>query len=232
MNILKEKELSSLQFNKVSWDLFRLGEHCLLLQASATIQIEKIHESTRLIKTVLGDQLMDIVPSYNSIALFYSSEKGSIIERLASAKTKTSKASTTTKKLEIPICYELGLDLEEVATQSALTREEVINIHLNGVYRAILIGFTPGFIYMDGLDARLACPRKANPRKYIEFGSIGIGGEQTGIYSLASPGGWNIIGRTPLHLFDSGRKPPMSLEVGFEVSYRRITKKEFESWGS
>lgn len=202
------------------------------MQAPATIPIEKIHQSTRLIKAVLGDSLQDIVPSYNSIALFYEEGKESLIEELTSAKVSNQKDSKSIKKLELPICYELGLDIDEVAVHSGISKDEVINIHLSGTYRAILIGFTPGFIYMDGLDSRLACPRKSNPRKYIEYGSIGIGGEQTGIYSLASPGGWNIIGRTPLHLFDSKRKPPMSVEVGSEVSYVRITKEEFETWGN
>ncbi len=232
MNILKEKELPLLQFNKVSWDLFRLGEQSLLLQAPFDIPIEKIHDSAKLIKSVLGSLLTDIVPSYNSIALFHSFEESTIIEKLSTARGISQKKSTPIQKVEIPICYELGLDLEHVAEHSGISQDEVIDIHLNDTYRAILIGFTPGFIYMDGLDERLACPRKANPRKYLEFGSIGIGGEQTGIYSLASPGGWNIIGRTPLHLFDYKKQPPMSVEVGSEVSYVRITKQEFESWGS
>ncbi len=228
---MKEKELQSLRFNNTSWEIFQLGEKCILLQAP-NIQIEKIHESTRLIKTVLGNLITDIVPSYNSIALFYSTEKSSLIEKLETTKVTAEKKSKKIQRLEIPICYELGLDLADVAVHAGIGKEEVIKTHLSGVYRAILIGFTPGFIYMDGLDEQLACPRKENPRKFIEPGSVGIGGEQTGIYSLASPGGWNIIGRTPMPLFDPKQQPPMSIEVGSEVSYVRMSIKEFEAWGS
>ncbi len=219
-----------MQFNKISWDIIPLGENTTLLQGPADIQIEKIHESTRLIKDMLGKVLLDVVPSYNSIALFHSHEDSTFIEKLATTQNLSKKKSISTPKIQIPICYEMGQDLDEVAEYAGLSQEEMIRIHLDSIYRAILIGFTPGFIYMDGLDERLACPRKSNPRKFLEGGSVGIGGEQTGIYSLASPGGWNVIGRTPLQIFDSKREPPMSVEVGAKISYYRITKEEFELW--
>ncbi|MEP1096715.1 MAG: allophanate hydrolase subunit 1 [Cyclobacteriaceae bacterium] len=222
----------SLQFNNVSWELFHLGEKTLLLEGPRNIPIEKVHESASLISKVLGKKLQDIVPSYTSIALFHSSNVDELLTTLTAEKNLKTDTSGAVENVQIPICYEMGLDLKEVAVHAELSENAVIDMHLKGRYKAILIGFTPGFIYMDGLDERLECPRKSNPRKLLEPGSIGIGGEQTGIYSLASPGGWNIIGRTPLQIFDAKRQPPMNIKVGSEISYNRITKKEFESWGS
>lgn len=227
---MKEKEQTSLQFNNISWDLFRLGERTLLLQGPSDILIENVHDSTRRIKEALGDDLNDIVPAYTSIALFHSGDTQQLVNQLSNHKITQSKKSLSIEKIQLPICYEYGLDLEDVAKHAGMTPEKLIETHLKGTYRAILIGFTPGFIYVDGLDPKLACPRKANPRKFLDPGTIGIGGEQTGIYSLASPGGWNIIGRTPVQLFDASKQPPMAIDVGSEVSYYQITKREFEEW--
>ncbi len=134
------------------------------------------------------------------------------------------------KVIEIPICYEYELDLDPLGEYVKLSREEIIAIHLADTYRSLFIGFTPGFIYADGLDHRLYCPRKSNPRTSVPRGSIGIGGQQTGIYSLESPGGWNIIGRTPVKLFDFALNPPMKIKVGTSFRFKRITKKEFIEW--
>jgi inhibitor of KinA len=202
----------------------------MLLQGPLDVAVEKVHESSRHIQRILSVELVDLVPSYTSIALFHNGNEQQLIDKLLSAKNIDQNAVDTQETIKIPICYELGLDLEEVAKHSKKSVEEVIKIHQNGSYKAIFIGFTPGFIYMDGLDRGLSCPRKSNPRKYLEPGSVGIGGEQTGIYSLASPGGWNIIGRTPLQLFDSNLHPPMRIPIGSDVTYYPISLKEFESW--
>lgn len=203
-----------------------------MLQGPRNVPVESVHESAALISNLLGKKLQDIVPSYTSIALFHSSDESELLDALSAAKNLKADKSVAAGKVQIPICYEMGLDLQEVADHAGISTDEVIKIHSKGRYKAILIGFTPGFIYMDGLAEGLICPRRANPRKLLEPGSIGIGGEQTGIYSLASPGGWNIIGRTPLQIFDAEKQPPMNIKVGAEISYNRISKAEFESWGS
>ena len=146
-----------------------------------------------------------------------------------------SRKGTTKDKAEIvelPICYEMGMDLDRICKHTYLKSEEVISRHLKGVYRSIFIGFTPGFIYSDGLDSKLECPRLNNPRKNIPYGSVGIAGNQTGIYSLNSPGGWNIIGRTPIRIFDAEKLPPMLINVGTKYRFHQISTEEFESWGS
>lgn len=207
-----------------------LGEKTFLLTGSQSIAIEKIHESTGLIKQMLGTDLLDIVPAYSSIAIFTDLTLADLVELLVNSKKVLDPTSVKMGLIEIPICYELALDLEELAAYAGLPVEEVINLHLSCKYQSLFIGFTPGFIYAGGLDSQLACQRKSAPRKRLEAGSVGIGGNQSGIYSLASPGGWNIIGRTPLTLFDPQRDQPMMIEVGTPFHFYRITQKEFEQW--
>ncbi len=224
------KASKSLQFNGVSWGLSLLGEEVILLECSSSVPIEKIHKSTHELAIILEDQLLDIVPAYQSIAVFCSLSPEELHQLLAGKFAKTKQSSTQSEIIELPICYELGLDLNRIARHSGLSIDQVISIHLNSVYRSLFIGFTPGFIYADGLDERLNCPRLDSPRTKIPAGSIGIGGNQTGIYSLESPGGWNILGRTPLKVFDMNRKPPMLIDVGTSYQFKQITKQEFDSW--
>lgn len=203
-----------------------------MLECSKETNIEHIHESTHLIEQILKNELKDIVPAYHSIAIFTPLPIDELIDSLSGKKITREKSSTSDETVELPICYELGRDLDRLAEVNNLTREQVIETHLKGTFRSLFIGFTPGFIYADGLDKTLACPRLESPRKVIPAGSVGIAGDQTGIYSLASPGGWNIIGRTPARIFDSNRKPPMLIGVGAKYRFYQITKEEFEGWES
>jgi len=133
--------------------------------------------------------------------------------------------------IEIPVCYdsEFALDLEHVAQHAKISAGEVSELHSAADYRVSCIGFTPGFPFLTGLPKTLVTPRRATPRKEIPAGSVGIGGAQTGIYPLSSPGGWNLIGRTPLRLFDPARNPPALLRAGDRVRFRTITRDEFAS---
>jgi inhibitor of KinA len=132
--------------------------------------------------------------------------------------------------VDIPVCYdpEFALDLDDVAHHTGLSPKEIADLHQRASYRVNCVGFTPGFPYLSGLPARLAVPRRAVPRKEIAAGSVAIGGSQTGIYPVKSPGGWNIIGRTPLSLFDPSKNPPALLGAGDGVRFRAITRAEFE----
>nr|WP_148932081.1 5-oxoprolinase subunit PxpB [Paenibacillus methanolicus] len=134
--------------------------------------------------------------------------------------------------VDIPVCYgaELGPDLGEVAAHSALTEEEVIAIHAAGDYTVYMIGFAPGFPYLGGLSPRIATPRQATPRLAIPAGSVAIGGGQTGVYPLATPGGWRIIGRTPIRLFRPEEPIPSFLRAGDRVRFRPITRKEYDRY--
>ena len=133
---------------------------------------------------------------------------------------------------EIPVCYdpEFALDINDVARHANIPPSEVIRLHSATEYRVACIGFVPGFPFLAGLPKKLSTPRRAVPRKEIPPGSVGIGGAQTGIYPRRSPGGWNLIGRTPLRLFDSEKNPPALLRAGERVRFREITRDEFAAF--
>lgn len=132
----------------------------------------------------------------------------------------------------IPVCYggEFGPDLEEVARFHGMTEDEVIAIHAQGRYRVYMIGFAPGFAYLGGLSPEIATPRRATPRTHVPAGSVGIAGNQTGVYPLATPGGWQIIGRTPLALFRPHHEEPSLLRAGDIVQFCPITEEQYRMW--
>jgi inhibitor of KinA len=140
-------------------------------------------------------------------------------------------AQSEVRLTEIPVCYdpEFALDIDDVARRANISPSEVIHLHSAAKYRVACIGFVPGFPFLTGLPKKLATPRRDVPRKEIPVGSVGIGGAQTGIYPLRSPGGWNLIGRTPLRLFDPQKNPPTVLRAGDRVRFRAIARDEFES---
>jgi inhibitor of KinA len=147
------------------------------------------------------------------------------VDHLGRAKRSPSRTA------EIPVCYdpEFAADLDDVARHAQISTSEVVHLHSAAEYRVACIGFVPGFPFLAGLPKKLATPRRTSPRKGIPPGSVGIGGAQTGIYPLRSPGGWNLIGRTPLKLFDPEENPPTLLRAGDRVRFRAISKEEFEA---
>ncbi len=132
--------------------------------------------------------------------------------------------------VEIPVCYEgdHGPDLAEVAAASGLSVEEVVRRHVASAHRVLIMGFAPGFGYVGGLDPALGVPRRATPRARVAAGSVAIANGQTAIYPFASPGGWNLIGRTPLRMFDAAREPPSLLQAGDRIVFVPITERVFE----
>ncbi|MGO4271373.1 5-oxoprolinase subunit PxpB [Paenibacillus sp. TAF58] len=132
--------------------------------------------------------------------------------------------------IEIPVCYseDYGPDLADVAAYHHVSKEEIVHLHTSQIYPVYMIGFAPGFPYLGGLNDKLATPRKSVPRTRVPVGSVGIGGAQTGIYPFETPGGWNLIGRTPLALFRPEFDPPSLLKVGDQVRFVSITAAEFQ----
>ena len=132
--------------------------------------------------------------------------------------------------VEIPVCYggDFGPDLAAVARHAGLSEAAVVELHSAAEYLVYMVGFAPGFPYLGGLDARLAMPRRPAPRPLVPAGAVGIAGAQTGIYSLPTPGGWQLIGRTPRRLFDAARTPPSLLQAGSRLRFVPISEVDFQ----
>jgi inhibitor of KinA len=189
--------------------------------------------------------IIELAPAYTTIAVYFDplrviaggADPDGVVDWLTNKLRDTlgnwhppKRSKVKRRLIEVPICCdpEFALDLEEVASHTKFAASDVIDLYCAGRYCVGCIGFTPGFAFFLGLAKELATPRRASPRKEVPAGSVGIGGEQTGIYPLRSPGGWNVIGRTPLQLFDPQKNPPALFSIGDRVSFRAITRNEFE----
>ena len=182
------------------------------------------------------DEIEDIISLKNSVGIIFNPYKISYNDFRKKIKNLISnKSFTNNKKLKtwkIPICYdeEFAIDLNEISIQCKLNVNQIKKKHSKMTYSVDLIGFLPGFLYLGNLDESLYLPRKKNPRTHIPKGSIGIAGNQTGIYNIESPGGWNIIGRTPLSLFNKLKDPPIDIKQGDKIIFQEITREEFNSY--
>ena len=228
-----------------------LGDSAVLIRVAENFDAapgEALNKVLATKRDLEGAQIpgaIDIAPAYTTVALFYDPvraiDAGAPIEnvfgwieqriRKALSNVKENHADQTEKSLiEIPVCYEteFALDLEQVARHAGVHWKEVVDLHCGAEYRVHCVGFTPGFPFLGGLPRKIATPRRDVPRKEIPAGSVAIGGGQTGIYPIKSPGGWNVIGRTPLRLFDPQKDPPALLLAGDRVRFRSITREEFE----
>nr|WP_232698789.1 5-oxoprolinase subunit PxpB [Brevibacillus daliensis] len=230
--------------------LFPLGDSALLVQFSQEMD-EWAHSQVQALASHLENRsftgFIEYVPAFTSLTLFYdpylvykehvrepnispyewvTTYVQNLLSNLEAEKREEP------RMIEIPVCYggEFGPDLGEVATHNGLTEEEVIQIHTSSTYNVYMIGFVPGFPYMGGMSQRIATPRRSSPRLAIPAGTVGIGGLQTGIYPLDSPGGWRLIGRTPVSLFLPDRFPPSLLAAGDQVRFRAISMEEYVAY--
>lgn len=172
--------------------------------------------------------------AYISLTVYYDPlqiTRQDVIQHLnlLSIQNDNNSISVNEETFRIPVCYEYGPDLKYVAEYNQLSEQEVVVLHTSSVYKVHMIGFMPGFPYLSGLSEQLATPRKQTPRAHVAAGSVGIAGTQTGVYPLNSPGGWQIIGRTPYSLFDIERDPPSLLKAGQLICFQAITKEEFNN---
>lgn len=175
--------------------------------------------------------VVECVPGFTSLTIHYDPVQaaGGLHSSLSHVLAELDESAGDDGRLvEIPVCYggEYGPDLESVASLHGLAPDEVVALHAAGEYRVHLVGFVPGFPYLSGLDARLATPRRDSPRTAVPAGSVGIGGAHTGVYPVESPGGWELIGRTPLRLFDAHRDAPALLRAGDRVRFRPVDAAE------
>ena len=179
---------------------------------------------------------LETVPSYCSLAVCFDTTETdlerlyALLKNTYSCFDKTSKMPAIKKTLILPTFYgeEYGWDIQFVAAHTGLSVEQVIERHTEKEYYCYMLGFTPGFAYLGGMDERLETPRLKEPRQTVPAGAVGIAGSQTGFYSISSPGGWQLIGRTPVDMFDPLREPPFFLEAGMWVRFRSIGLAEFE----
>lgn len=226
-----------------------LGENAVIAEFGTEINEhthKKVQAAANLIETHYEDWMIEYVPAFTTITLFYDPVK--ILKKLLNKNDlpfdsvcrylaelwKEINLNTISRRrtVEIPVCYggELGPDLEIVAKINDLAVEEVIQLHSSAEYLVYMIGFAPGFPYLGGMSPNIAAPRKESPSLRIPARSVGIAGLQTGIYPLESPGGWQIIGRTPLELFRPTEKEPGLLRAGDTVKFRPISLDDFRIW--
>ncbi|WP_224483035.1 5-oxoprolinase subunit PxpB [Robertkochia aurantiaca] len=210
------------------------GDHALLIQWPRLVDesiLTDIISFNELIKQQLDVQ--ETVPAYNSLLLIFDTE--TVLAKMIKEVNNLYKGHYKSdpverKRWQIPVCYdtEFGIDLEDFAFQKKLSVEDVIKLHTEPVYTIYAIGFLPGFMYLGGLNKTLHHPRRKEPRLKIPRGSVGIGGEQTGVYPQESPGGWNIIGNSPIRIFNPENQPPCGVNVGDQVQFYSIDKPTHE----
>lgn len=205
-----------------------MGDAAILVEYGREIDPEvnrRVQALARLLAAEGRAGVGEAVAGYSTLTVHYDSMRIANKEILAWVQECAARAGEAAlpepQRVEIPVVYggEHGPDLEFVARHAGLTPDEVVRIHAAGEYRVYMIGFTPGFPYLGGLDERIACPRLESPRARVAAGSVGIAGSQTGIYPIDSPGGWRIIGYTPVKLFDPFQEPPCLLSAGDNVKF-------------
>lgn len=213
------------------------GDSCWLVVLGETLSPStsaRVHALRAAIAQIHPDWLVEMVPGYCTLGLIVRPLQVSHkeVESLVSecAQMMPGEPPSPVRTVTVPVCYgdEFGPDMQNVCRGAALSESEVVQRHATADYHCAMLGFLPGFPYLMGLDPRLATPRLATPRTSVPAGSVGIAGAQTGVYPVASPGGWNIIGRTPLALFDSSREQPSLVQPGDTVHFVPISQKEFE----
>ncbi|WP_145152059.1 5-oxoprolinase subunit PxpB [Paenibacillus xylanexedens] len=228
--------MSELSYSWTEEILSPLGETAVIIHCgehlSDAVQQRVMSVCALLEKSTLP-AMIEWVPSYTSVTVFYDPFISSypqlckiLLQQLHQMKESVQDKPRT---VTIPVCYggKWGPDLDYVASEHGLTPEDVIAIHTSGDYLVHMIGFAPGFPYLGGLSERIATPRRATPRLRVEAGTVGIGGKQTGIYPVDTPGGWQCIGRTPLRLFRPGENIPSLLATGDRVRFEQITMQDY-----
>jgi inhibitor of KinA len=195
---------------------------------------EKVRAMTTLLKKSLPEGVEAVIPAYRNLSLIYDpliTFPGKLLDTIIELEAKIRDVAVAPPRIvEIPVLYggEFGPDIQVVADHNGLTVEQVIAIHTATDYPIYMIGFTPGFCYLGGLDKRIHTPRRKTPRTVLPGGSVGIAEAQTGMYPVDSPGGWQIIGRTPLKLFAPERASPFLYEAGDRIRFVPIVTQEYE----
>jgi inhibitor of KinA len=228
----------------LSFEIYALGDRGLTVSFGNIID-EKVNQTciafAEQLKTLELKGIRDVIPAYSTVSVYYdplvirqlpgvTNAQTALSNKVKTLLTDITKAKTkTVRQLTVPVCYDISLapDLQNIADAKQISVEEVIALHTGKSYRVYMLGFLPGFPYMGTVDEKISTARKQQPFP-IAAGSVGIAGIQTGIYPLDSPGGWNIIGRTPVKLFDQNNAPLTYFQPGDEVRFESISLTEFK----
>lgn len=222
-----------------------LGDSAVVLEVADTITPEaqkKIQVLSSFFDKHPPSWMVEYIPAFTTVTVFYDPLK--IIGRIEQPYKAVCKelntilssiseeVESTSRRIEIPVCYggEFGPDLEFVAEHNGLLPEDVIAIHTAGDYSVNMIGFAPGFPFVGGMSEKIATPRRDSPRVAIPERTVGIAGRQTGVYPIETPGGWQLIGRTPIRLFKPEDEPPSLLRAGDKLVFRSISLEEYNEW--
>jgi len=214
------------------------GEQGLVVEFGSAINFDinaRVHQTANLLRLQMAEELVEVVPTYRSLLVYFNPLR---IKRLALVKRieemlLTMEASTASVDasivVHIPVCYggEFGPDLDFVAEHNGLSVDEVVKIHTSKPYLVYMLGFTPGFPYLGGMSERIATPRLEKPRTKIPAGSVGIAGSQTGLYPIESPGGWRLIGSTPIKAFNPVIENPFLFEAGDYLQFAAVSLDEY-----
>jgi KipI family sensor histidine kinase inhibitor len=216
------------------------SDQSLIIYLSHQITLEAHEHVVKLLQLLQSDPIEDVRnlhPAYCSLLVKFDPLRLGHDQLRAKLKSYLNRIEKmplpTPRRVEIPVCYggKFGPDLNDVAAMHEMTPAQAIELHSSGTYIVYFLGFAPGFAYLGGLPAALASPRLETPRAKVPEGSVGIGGNQTGVYPLATPGGWRLIGRTPVAIFSRDRNPMNFLQIGDHVRFRVISEREFTSFG-
>lgn len=232
-------------FNELRF--LQISENAISIEWGGGIREETLQQITNINKCIRANPFsgwLSNIPAYTTLTVYFdwvvlmqddSLSGTTALEKVAGYLKACTKAFTIEPDKEqpityIPVCYEdlFGLDMEDLSSFYQLEKAAIVQLHCSPVYTVFMIGFVPGFPYLGGLPEKLTAPRKQQPRAAIPAGSVGIAGQQTGIYPLETPGGWQIIGRTPLRLFDVNRPQPSLLKAGDHIKFTPISFAEFE----
>ena len=229
-------------FSNFNWKAQALGDHAIQFYVPEKMDQAMISEIKCFHDFIFSLQLKeikDIIPSYHTLTLIYDialmhepiAFANDLIEKFSSGRKTEVATKEVNKIIEVPVCYDeiFGIDLINMSTKLNLSINEIIKIHTENIYQVYCLGFMPGFAYMGDVNIKIQTARHAQPRKNVSAGSVGIAGAQTGIYPMHSPGGWQIIGRTPLKIFDKDPAILSKFNMGDAVKFYPITLAEFES---
>ncbi len=215
-----------------------MGERAILIDFEPEISEKTLKELLFLkerIEREIFKQKVEVINTYSSLLIHYPTTIEDVYSEISFIKSLLNRANIVKNKsvdlYHVPVSYdpEFGLDLELISAEKGLSIEEIISLHTAAVYTVYFIGFLPGFLYLGGLDERLYIPRKVEPRMKVAKGAVGIGGTHTGIYPKTSPGGWQLLGQTPLSLFAPHSNPPCEISPGDKVRFYAVSNTEFLS---